>query len=479
MPAWRAFASLIGRLAKETIVIQPTVGFIVYGVHKDGLKDPMGQPFIDDAVVARSEKALTAAGIRLVRHEVVVATKEEAISALQRMKNDSKIDAVVLFSGTWVWAAHLVGAIRDFAATGKGVLLWTHPGSQGWRPVGGLVMRGGLLEIGVPHRFVYGAAEDSATVEKIAAYIRAACLKNWLNLSTIGTFGGRGMGQTCGVADPSQWMRMFGIDIDSRDTTELIRTSESISQQRIDALAPRLQQLFGTAPEPAIVNERSIRLYLALKEVVEREEFDFYTVQSFPGLGDHYSATCFAQSMMLEDGHGTSTLGDFNTALTVLLLTKLSQERVYYGDLQHIDVQKKEIKIIGDGACPPSLACKLGPAGFAEHGIPTEGEAGGLSVRLICKVGEAVLARLGRVNGEFQMAIARATVFEPPAAEIEARLNECGIPFWPHGFVTAHCDMEQLVQHWTNEYACLGYGLHLYPALVDFCEMTGIKAIQL
>ena len=29
-------------------MIQPTVGFIVYGVHKDGLKDPMGTPFIDE-----------------------------------------------------------------------------------------------------------------------------------------------------------------------------------------------------------------------------------------------------------------------------------------------------------------------------------------------------------------------------------------------------------------------------------------------
>jgi len=212
---------------------------------------------------------------------------------------------------------------------------------------------------------------------------------------------------------------------------------------------------------------------------VEQEKFDFYTIQSFPGLGDHYSATCFAQSMMLEDGHGTSTLGDFNTVLTVLLLTKLSQERVYYGDLQHIDVQNKEIKIIGDGACPPSLAGKLGPAGFAEHGIPTEGEAGGLSVKLVCKVGEGVLARLGRVNGEFQMVVTRATVFEPPASEIKNRLDECGIPFWPHGFVTAHCDMEQLLEHWTNEYACLGYGSHLYGALADFCALTGIKQILL
>jgi len=460
-------------------MIQPNVGFIVYGVHKDGLKDPMGTPFVDDALIEKSKKALTRAGIRLEVHPTVVATREEARAAMKQMKDNDQIDAIILFSGTWVWAAHLVGAIRDYAGSGKGILLWTHPGSQGWRPVGGLVLHGGLLEIGVQHKFVYGDASDAHTIESIFSYARAAHLKNLLNLSVIGTFGGRGMGQTCGVADPSQWMRMFGVDIDSRDTTELMRAAGAVFTSEIEAFAPRLKQLFSQLPDSSVVNERSIRLYLALKKTVEKEGFDFYTIQSFPGLGDDYSATCFAQSMMLEDGHPTSTLGDFNTALTVYLLTKLSKERVYYGDLQHIDMKTKEIKIIGDGACPPSLAGKLGPAGFAEHGIPTEGTAGGLSVKLICKVGEGVLARLGRVNGEFRMVIVRSSIFEPPAKQVKSRLDECGIPFWPHGFVTAHGDMEALVQNWTNEYACLGYGADLYPALADFCELTGIKPILL
>lgn len=460
-------------------MITPRVGFIVYGVHKDGLQDPMGTPFIDDALVARSKQALREAGLDLVEHDVIIASKEEARAALKKMKDDDSIDCVVLFSGTWVWAGHLIGAIRDFAMTGKGVLLWTHPGSQGWRPVGGLVMHGALQEVGIHHKFVYGPAEDPREIERIVSFCQAAHMRQWLNLSTIGTFGGRGMAQTCGAADPSQWMRMFGVDIDSRDTTDLIKTAQAITKEEIDAVLPRIKQLFNGLPEMNETNERSIRLYLAIKKIVEKEKWDFYTIQSFPGLGDDYSATCFAQSMMLEDGVGTSTLGDFNTALTVLLLTKLSKEPVYYGDLQHIDKTNNEIKIIGDGACPPSLASKLGPAGFAEHGIPTEGEAGGLSVRLVCKVGEGVLARLGRVNGEFVMVITRCTVFEPPADQLEKRQLECGIPFWPHGFVTAHCDIDALLENWTNEYACLGYGEHLYAALIDWCAMTGVRAIAL
>ncbi len=460
-------------------MIQPTVGFIVYGVHKDGLADPMGAPFIDERIVAASKAALRARGLSLVEYPLVIAGKAESRAALAEMKKNDAVDAVVLFSGTWVWAAHLVGAVRDFAMSGKAVALWTHPGSQGWRPVGGLVMHGALQEVGIPHRFVYGEAGDPEALGRLASWCRAAALRRRLNLSTIGSFGGRGMGQTCGVADPSQWMRVFGVDIDTRDTTELVRRAQELPASALAELEPRLVKLFGKKPPAGLANERSLRLYLAIKGLVEREGWEFYTIQSFPGLGDDYAATCFAQSMMLEDGVGTSTLGDFNTALSVYLLTQLSPERVYYGDLQHLDTKKREIKIIGDGAVPPSLAGKLGPAGFAEHGIPTEGQAGGLSVKLICKVGEGVLARLGRVNGEFRMVLTRASIFEPPAATIRKRLEECGIPFWPHGFVTAHCDMNALLDSWTNEYACLGYGEELYPALQDFCEQTGVRPVAL
>ena len=86
---------------------------------------------------------------------------------------------------------------------------------------------------------------------------------------------------------------------------------------------------------------------------------------------------------------------------------------------------------------------------------------------------------MGRSSGVFEMALCRCSVFEPSAKVLRKRQAECGIPFWPHAFVTAHCDIEQLLQAWNNEYACLGYGAHLYEDLVAFCEQTGIKSIAL
>lgn len=458
---------------------KPKVGFVVFGVHKDGLLDPMGEPFIDDELIATAKEKLRDSGLELVEHDLIIATKEEAKACFSKFKGMPDVGSVVLFSGTWVWAAHLLAAVRDYTLSGKEVVLWTHPGSQGWRPVGGLVMHGALNEVDIRHRFVYGSTEDERAIQQIVSYVRAAHEKARLNMSTMGALGGRGMGQSCGVADPSQWMKHFGIDIDSRDTTELISLAKKVTDGEVTQARKEIQTYFAEPIPEGEVADRSIRLYIAVKKLVEKENWEFYTIQSFPGLADDYSATCLAQSMMLENGFGTSTLSDFNTALTVKLITDMSDERVYYGDLQHIDLEAKEVKIIGDGTCPPSLACAVGPAKFAEHGIPTEGEAGGLSISLVCKAGEGVLARLGRCGGKFELAIARCSIFEPSAEEIETRRHECNIPFWPHAFVTVHADMQDFVQAWNNEYAVLGYGEHLYDDLIAFCEMTGIETIVL
>ena len=252
-------------------MIKAKVGFIVYGVHKDGLQDPMGTPFIDDDLVMKAKSSLKESGLELVEHDLVIASKQEAKDCFSKFKKMDDIDAIILFSGTWVWASHLIGALRDFSSTGKGIIFWTNPGSQGWRPVGGLVMHGGLKEVGIKHRFVYGSFDDPKEIDRIVSYCRASHEKNILNLSTIGAFGGRGMGQTCGVADPSQWMRTFGVDIDSRDTTELLNTARDIPDSEVKAARDNIQKYFSDVIPDDETSERSIRLYLALKKLVKQE----------------------------------------------------------------------------------------------------------------------------------------------------------------------------------------------------------------
>ena len=54
------------------------VGFVTFGVHKDGLLDPMGTPFIDEKILRQAKDALREAGLTLVEHEIIIASKKEA-----------------------------------------------------------------------------------------------------------------------------------------------------------------------------------------------------------------------------------------------------------------------------------------------------------------------------------------------------------------------------------------------------------------
>lgn len=457
-------------------MVQSKTAFVVYGVHKDGLQDPCGKPFLDETIIKNSKQALKSEGIELAEEDLVIATKEEAKRILLPLAKDDSIDTLLLFSGTWVWAAHLIGAIREFAKSGKGIVLWTHDGSQGWRLVGGLVLSAALHEVGIKHKFVYGGVSDKTSVKKVANFCKASALKKSMELTTLCAFGGRGMGQTCGVADPSQWMKTFGIDIDTRDTTELIQTANAIPKEKVTQLCDWMDAHFQSKVERSDSNLRSIRLYLALKEQKEKNGFDYYTIQSFPGIGDDYSATCFAQSMMLNDGVPTATLSDFNTCLTSIMIMGLSRDPIYYGDLQHVDKAAHEVKIIGDGAVPPRLANEDGVR-LAAHGIPTEGKAGGLSIDLVCKSGKGVLARISRIDGKFRITLARCEVFQPKKEELSARRHECGIPFWPHAFVRVEGDIGALVEQWNNEYGCLGYGEDLYEQIIEFGNLMDIEVL--
>lgn len=103
-------------------------------------------------------------------------------------------------------------------------------------------------------------------------------------MSTIGTFGGRGMGQTCGAADPSQWMKMFGIDIDSRDTIELLKTSRGVSKEEIKNARKEIQKYFLEPIPDNDQSDRSISLYLAIKKIVKKKQLGFLYNPILPGL---------------------------------------------------------------------------------------------------------------------------------------------------------------------------------------------------
>ena len=180
--------------------------------------------------------------------------------------------------------------------------------------------------------------------------------------------------------------------------------------------------------------------------------------------------------MMLEDGCGTSTLGDLNTALSVLLLTKLSARAGLLRGFAAHRPEKPRDQDHWRRGLPAVASRKARPGRICRAGIPTEGEAGGLSVKLLCKVGEGVLARLGRVDGQFTMVLVRCSIFEPPAGSCRRGNWNAASPSGPMALsrptaTSTHAGaLDQRIR-------LPRLRRQLYDDLLEFCRQTGIKAV--
>ena len=113
-------------------MITPKVGFVVYGAHK-GMVDNNNLPYIDTGLIDKACDALKKNDVNLVVCNKIISDKREARDTLNVFKNNKSLDCIILFTGSWVWAANLVSAIRDFSFSSKGIIIWTCPGAQGWR----------------------------------------------------------------------------------------------------------------------------------------------------------------------------------------------------------------------------------------------------------------------------------------------------------------------------------------------------------
>jgi L-fucose isomerase len=413
----------------------PKVGFIPCGVHVE-VTDSLGRSFID----------------------------------YEMLEN---VDCIIFYAATWLWASEIVGAAT---LSSKPILVWTTPISQGWATGGALVLHGTFDEIGLKHKFVYGFPDDPETIKKIKGYVNAARVVNRLKGSTVGLIGGISMGAFPGRVDESFWMGKFGLNVEHIDQYVIIQKANRISEEIVTKEYGQLRNIVGDVPPLDEVMDRSIRLYLAMKKVIQENTFDFTTVKCFPEIGDYYATACLAQSLLGYEGFISACIGDLNTALTAYILHQLSGSSVFSPDVQRIRKKDGVVVLTSDGACPLNFAENKKDVKLGKRGIFGEGDADGICVGLVCKPGKVTLGRLMRIKGKYFMHVALGEAYVPAEDKLRNELSECGFPHWPHAFINLKGDVDLFVQNQRSEYVSMCYG-DLKEELLDLCYLLDIEPI--
>jgi L-fucose isomerase len=418
-----------------------------------------------------------ASACQLIESGVLRADREVRAFAEQIRREGAH--ALIIHLPIWADPAF---ALRLAALADLPVLLLGNTRPDTSSIVGMLGAGGALDQAGIRHIRVFDHGSDSGR-QPVLAFIQAASARANLRGMRLGLFGGRSLGIVTADADPVQWMRLFGVDIERVDQLEIVQAAEAFDPE---AVARHLRWLedrvggvrFGGGFTPAAF-EKQIRSYLATRDLSVRYGFDFVGVKCQRELSDKYVTQCAAHMLfngtLDADGQKLPVVhaceSDADGALTMQILQLISGgSPTALLDIRWFNPKDGTWLLANCGAAAAAFyATPEDPDGLSQVEVQPHvfGEGGGGAYPGLVAPKEVTLARLCRKDGHYWMAIAEGEVLPMSAADADLTT-----PAFPQARVRIKAGLDLLEQFGANHIHLTGG--RCGRALVAFCEMSGI-----
>ncbi|MBC7099212.1 L-fucose/L-arabinose isomerase family protein [Candidatus Bipolaricaulota bacterium] len=434
-------------------------------VHKE--VEPVNREFQD-----RLAQALEATGeVEPIAGREIIWTAELARNEAKRLADLGCELTIFNFA---VWSFPHLAVIASRFAPGP-FLLFSNINPQYPGMVGMLASAGALDQIGATHGRLSGDIRDEAVLRKVLAFIRAASAVNRLKGETFGLFGGRPMGMYTAVANPDQWMQLFGVDVEHIDQSEIVRRAGLAPAHEVEGAFRWLSEKIGKirydgkqlTPEKL---KLQIRSYIAVREMAREMGLDFLGIKAQPELTDHFVTMDVTEAFLNDpyDWNGpkepivAATEADMDGALTMEILKHITGAPVLFADLRHYDEELGAFDLCNSGTHPTYFAGhsynpddNLPKVEFYPQGFYFP--AGGASVRHIAAPGKVTLARLARKSGQYWLAILPGEFLELPPEEAERKAAATQVE-WPHAFTRLEVGPEELLSEYDSNHIHAVYG---------------------
>lgn len=207
-----------------------------------------GRPFVAQQVEElnweyqrRIAARLEADGHTVVQGGRIITTNEEAVQEAKGLAASGCDCTIFNFA---VWSFPHLPALASRFAPGP-LLLFSNVNPQYPGLVGMLASAGGLAQVGMNFARAVGEIEDPATYARVATFVRAAGAVSALRGQTFGLVGGRPMGMYTATADPAQWLKQFGVDVEHIDQGEIVRLAPEVPEAKVESAFKWLTEHVG------------------------------------------------------------------------------------------------------------------------------------------------------------------------------------------------------------------------------------------
>lgn len=412
--------------------------------------------------------------------------KVEDIARVLSMPQLQKAESVILHIPTWVLPNVVVMTANQIK---RPLLVITNDLRDSAGMVGMLASAGGLDQVGLSHRRLVGDGLNSKIAKGLIAFCRAASVVARLKGKTYGLFGGRSLGMYTAIADPAQWQRQFGIDIEHIDQLEIIKRAEAVSEERIQKHLNWLETNIGLIEYDdkqrftPVHLKKQIACYLATKDLIEENNFDFVGLKCQTELSDGYVLQCLSAALINDpyDADGSkkpiplACEADCDGALTMMILHLLTQGQPT--TLMDVKLFDTNPPLFAFGNCGGMATWFAANSDKPEENLAKVhlrphiyGEAGGGATQYVAAPGEVTLARLCRKNGKYWMAI-----FSGEAVKREREDLRTVVWPWPYMFISAKIDVDDFLNTYGSNHMHVAKG-NLVDELVMICGLLDIEA---
>lgn len=396
------------------------------------------------------------------------------------------LDGVIFNIAVFAFPNYVVIA----AQSGRGPYLILGPHDSRYPGLTGLLAAGGALtQIGITHERLWVDLDDASVPGQVLSFARAAAAATRLRGQVYGLVGGRSIGMYTGAAPAELWQRLFGVDVDHADQSEIVRLARLVSDDEVKMARSWLEEHVGEivydgtqlTPEKL---DFQLRCYIALKEIVDRYQFDFVGLKCHFDMSEFFSVQCLGATFLNDpyDWRGSkdpvplACEADSDGALTMQLLRLVSGKPSCLLDLRFFDAEKEVYVMPNCGAAPTWFAARSDdPAENLARVrlVPsiTKYAGGGAHVEFVFGEGELTLARLTRSPAGYRMAIIRAAAEEYPLHKVTG-----ANPKWPHAFVRLDVPPGELIQALEANHIHAAAGDYR-AELIHLCRMLNVEPV--
>lgn len=407
----------------------------------------------------------------------VVTDDPKGVDVKRAVKDlkENDFDLLIICLAGWIPSHAVISVTNEFK--NKPMILWGLSGDMenghiitAAAQAGTTALRKVFNDLGYKFIYLYNIIGKPSPVERIKSFALAASAVKSIENTKVGMMGYRDMKLYNTLYEGLSLKSILGIEIEFFEMLEMLQLTEEIEQAEIKKILKKIKVEWDfLKPIDDDFLEQGITYYLAIKKIVEENNFTAISLKDVDGMKKILSYPPAFIFMLLSDELQLCTIpeNDAMGAVTQLIVKKLTGQCAAYFEFYEF-FETSVLVGVPDYVPAEVVDGKVKVTRAAFGGI-----SGGLLNVSTVKTGRITLARLSNTADQYTMHICTG---EGKFRSWEEAGWDQPAPQLPSLEIFLDNPVEVFTQKISGQHYIIAYGDHR-EAITDFCYLKNIKVI--